>query len=102
MTCCAKGCKCKLSIVGLVLSSLTMFLQTVCIYLDKYEEKFDVTWFPMVTLIANLVLAAIHATQIGLSRGHKNEDDDEGDVESEPACKIRILEPTATTLESSK
>lgn len=65
------GCNCTLPIVGLVLSSLTSFLQVACIYLDKYEGEINTGWFPYITMFANAALAGINAFQIGLRRTHE-------------------------------
>lgn len=71
MTC--APCKCKLSILGICLASVCSMLQVATVYLDKYEEAFDTTWFAVVSLILNCGLAGVHAFQIGL-KGHVDEE----------------------------
>lgn len=51
------------------LAAVCSALQVATIYLDKFEESFDKTWFAIVSLLLNSFLAGIHAFQIGLKNG---------------------------------
>lgn len=59
-------CRCKLQILGICLASVCSALQVAIIYLDKYQDTFDKTWFSVISLILNCGLAGIHSFQIGL------------------------------------
>ena len=59
-------CRCKLSIVGLVLSSLCSAIQVAVIYMNEHADKFDSGVFVIISFCLNVALTFIHSFQIGL------------------------------------
>ena len=102
-SCCCAHCNCKLEIFGIILASLTSFLQVVTIYLDKYEDEISTAWFPYITMFANAALAGIHGFSIGLKNGKNESSAEQTDVEQ----SVRFADSRAelthiTSFETSK
>ena len=64
--CCCLRCKCKLSIIALVISASATFVQILLIYLDKIDSIHNILMYQIIVAVLNATLAAINAVQLGI------------------------------------